>query len=214
MEKQGESFMQPVIIGIAGGTASGKTTVTRKIVENFQSDCVTVIRHDDYYKDQSDIPFEERLKTNYDHPLSLDNELLYEHLTALLNGKPIEKPIYDFTMHTRSKEKETIYPTKIIIIEGILVFADENLRNLMDIKIYVDTDDDIRFIRRLLRDIKERGRSIEMVVSQYLNYVKPMHNQFVEPSKRYADLIIPEGGNNEVAIVIIVSKIKQIINRK
>ncbi len=206
--------MKSIIIGIAGGTASGKTTVTKKIADNFASNQVTVIRHDDYYKDQSHLSMEERLQTNYDHPLSLDNDLLYNHLRDLLNCKPIQKPIYDFTIHTRSSATERIEPTKIIILEGILVFADSKLRELMDIKIYVDTDDDIRFIRRLLRDTRERNRSIELVVSQYLNTVKPMHNQFVEPSKRYADLIIPEGGNNEVAIDIIVAKIKNIISLK
>ncbi len=206
--------MKSIIIGIAGGTASGKTTVTQKITENFKSNYVTVIRHDDYYKDQSHIPFEERLTANYDHPFSLDNELLYKHLSILLQGESIQKPIYDFTIHTRSKKTELVVPTNIIILEGILIFDDLKLRELMDIKIYVDTDDDIRFIRRLLRDTNERERSIESVVTQYINTVKPMHNQFVEPSKRYADLIIPEGGNNRVAIDIIVSKIKHIISTK
>lgn len=206
--------MKSIIIGIAGGTASGKTTVTQKITENFKNDYVTVIRHDDYYKDQSHLTYEERLTTNYDHPFSLDNELLYNHLSALLQGKSIQKPTYDFTIYTRAKKTELVLPTSIIILEGILIFEDVKLRELMDIKIYVDTDDDIRFIRRLLRDTNERGRTIESVVTQYINTVKPMHNQFVEPSKRYADLIIPEGGNNAVAIDIIVSKIKHIISTK
>lgn len=206
--------MKSIIIGIAGGTASGKTTVTKKIAQNFDKTCVTVIKHDDYYKDQSHLTFEERLKTNYDHPLSLDNELLYNHLQSLLRGKSIKKPIYDFTLHTRSNKTETIEPAKIIILEGILLFEDKKLRELMDIKIFVDTDDDIRFIRRLLRDINERKRDINQVVNQYLETVKPMHNQFVLPSKRYADLIVPEGGNNEVAIDIIVSKIMHIISAK
>src|SRR5690554_1986594 len=196
--------MKSIIIGIAGGTASGKTTVTKKITVNFEKSFVTVIKHDDYYKDQSYLTMEERLKTNYDHPLSLDNNLLFEHLKQLLDGKSIRKPKYDFTVHTRVKETESIEPAKIIILEGILLFEDKKLRELMDIKIFVDTDDDIRFIRRLLRDTNERKRDINQVVQQYLNTVKPMHNQFVEPSKRYADLIIPEGGNNEVAIDIIV----------
>ncbi len=206
--------MKSIIIGIAGGTASGKTTVTQNILEHFKKGDVTVIRHDDYYKDQSHLTFEERLQTNYDHPFSLDNTLLYQHLTLLLDGKSIEKPTYDFKIHTRAKSTECVKPTRIIILEGILIFEDVKLRELMDIKIYVDTDDDIRFIRRLLRDTTERNRSINSVVSQYLNTVKPMHNQFVMPSKRYADLIIPEGGNNKVAIDIIVSKIKHIISTK
>jgi len=206
--------MESIIIGIAGGTASGKTTVTQNIAENFQKEHVTVIRHDDYYIDQSHLTFEERLRTNYDHPFSLDNELLYQHLTNLLNGESIQKPTYDFTIHTRSELRQLIEPTRIIILEGILIFEDLKLRELMAIKIYVDTDDDIRFIRRLLRDTTERNRSIDSVVSQYLSTVKPMHNQFVEPSKRYADLIIPEGGSNKVAIDVIVSKIKHIISTK
>lgn len=206
--------MKSIIIGIAGGTASGKTTVARKIKESFKNEIVTVLRHDDYYKDQSDLTMEERLLTNYDHPNSLDNALLYQHVKQLSQDQPIQKPTYDFTIHTRSHETELVVPTKIIILEGILILEDASLRELMDIKLYVDTDDDIRFIRRLLRDTKERGRTIDTVVSQYIQTVKPMHNQFVEPSKRYADLIIPEGGSNEVAIDLIVSKIKDIIYTK
>ena len=205
--------MKSILIGIAGGTASGKTLVTKKIKEQFSEDWVTVIKQDDYYKVQSHIPFEERLKVNYDHPDAIDNVLLYEQLQALLDQKTIEKPVYDFTRHTRSDQTETIKPTRIIIVEGILVLYEPRLRSLMDIKLYVDTDADIRFVRRLLRDIKERGRSIDSVVTQYTSTVKPMHNQFVEPSKRYADLIIPEGGSNKVAIDIISTKIKQLIQQ-
>jgi uridine kinase len=206
--------MKSVLIGIAGGTASGKTTVTRKIKDQFPDEIVTVLKHDDYYKDQSDLTMEERILANYDHPNSLDNELLYQHLQQLMNDQPIQKPTYDFAHHTRSTITETVMPTKIIILEGILILEDIKLRELMDIKIYVDTDDDIRFIRRLLRDKNERGRSIDSIVSQYISTVKPMHNQFVEPSKRHADLIIPEGGSNKVAIDIIASKIKHIIYSK
>ncbi len=206
--------MKSIIIGIAGGTASGKTTVTEKIARNFDKESITVIRHDDYYKDQSNLTYEERLLTNYDHPFSLDNELLIHDLKNLLSGESIQKPTYDFTIYTRGLLTELTVPTPIIILEGILIFEDIKLRELMDIKIYVDTDDDIRFIRRLLRDTKERNRNIESIVNQYLSTVKPMHNQFVEPSKRYADLIIPEGGNNNVAIDIIVSKIKHTISTK
>lgn len=205
-----------ILIGIAGGTASGKTTVTQKIVDYFEnySDHVLVIRHDDYYKDQSDLTVEERVMTNYDHPNSLDNELLFNHLKDLLKGKAINKPVYDFTVHNRSKDCEQIEPTDIIILEGILVLEDNKLRDLMDIKLYVDTDDDIRFIRRLLRDTNERGRTIDSVVKQYTETVKPMHNQFIEPSKRFADIIIPEGGSNTVAIDIIITKIKSVISSK
>ncbi|ERJ13720.1 uridine kinase [Haloplasma contractile] len=201
-----------VVIGIAGGTASGKTTVTKKVASFFDGLQVTILRHDDYYKDQSHLTIEERLLTNYDHPHALDNELMSNHISKLINGNSIDKPTYDFSKHTRSHITERINPTKIIIVEGILVLEEEMLRDLMDIKIYVDTDDDIRFIRRLMRDLKERGRDIDSVVKQYINTVKPMHNQFVMPSKRYADLIIPEGGQNQVAIDVIVTKIKHILS--
>lgn len=205
---------KPILIGISGGTASGKTTVTNTIVEHFDPKHVIVIRHDDYYKDQSKLTFEERLQTNYDHPYSLDNDLLIEHLKMLLNCQSINKPTYDFTKHTRSDVTEIVNPTDIIIVEGILVLEEPKLRDLMNIKLYVDTDDDIRFIRRLQRDITERERTIESVVKQYIETVKPMHNQFIEPSKRYADIIIPEGGNNMVAIDLIITKILSIISQE
>lgn len=207
--------IKPVIIGIAGGSASGKTTVADKIIENFgHTSSVTLIRHDDYYSSQDHLTMEERLLTNYDHPLSLDNELLAKHLQALLAGKTISKPLYDFKNHTRAQETEEMAPTQIIILEGILVLEDQRLRDLMDIKIFVDTDADIRFIRRLKRDIAERGRTFESVVEQYLGTVRPMHNQFVEPSKRFADLILPEGGSNSVAIDLISTKIQSILDKK
>lgn len=202
--------MKSVLIGIAGGTASGKTTVTKKIKDQFPDEIVNVIRHDDYYKNQSDMTMDERILTNYDHPYSLDNDLLYAQLKTLIDNQSIQKPTYDFSRHTRSEKTETILPTKIIMLEGILVLEDPKLRELMDIKIYVDTDDDIRFIRRLSRDMNERNRSVDAIITQYMKTVKPMHNQFVEPSKRYADLIIPEGGSNNVAIDLIASKIKQL----
>lgn len=204
--------MQTLVIGVAGGSASGKTTVVEKILKEYSKSQVRVLRHDDYYKDQSDLTMEERMKTNYDHPFAFDNELYAKHLTKLIKGEAIKKPIYDFTMHTRSDETETIKPAQIIICEGILVLEDEALRSLMDIKIFVDTDDDIRFIRRMQRDIVERGRTIDSVVNQYLNTVKPMHYAFVKPTKRYADIILPNDKENEVGIDLINSKIKSIIS--
>lgn len=205
---------KPVIIGIAGGSGSGKTSVTRAIVERFGEDSIALIEQDAYYKDQSDKPFEERLKTNYDHPLAFDTDYLIEHIVHLLHYKAIEKPVYDYTIHTRSKETVHIEPREVIILEGILVLEDERLRNLMDIKLFVDTDADLRIIRRLLRDTKERARTMDSVIDQYLSVVRPMHNQFVEPTKRYADIIIPEGGQNKVAIDLMVTKIQTILEQK
>ncbi|MED1418765.1 MULTISPECIES: uridine kinase [Bacillus] len=205
---------KPVIIGVSGGSGSGKTSVTKAIYNNFKGHSILVLEQDSYYKDQSDVPFEERLKTNYDHPLAFDNDLLIEHLKKLLNYEPIEKPVYDYTIHTRSNETIHVEPKNVIILEGILVLEDERLRNLMDIKLFVDTDPDLRFIRRLTRDIKERGRTLESVVEQYIQVVRPMHNQFIEPTKRYADIIIPEGGQNHVAIDLMVTKIQTILEQK
>ncbi|WP_339173367.1 uridine kinase [Anoxybacillus sp. FSL W8-1294] len=205
---------KPVVIGVAGGSGSGKTTVTKAIYEHFQGHSILMLEQDYYYKDQSHLPFEERLKTNYDHPLAFDNDLLIEHIHKLLNYEPIDKPVYDYTLHTRSNDVIRVEPKDVIILEGILVLEDERLRNLMDIKVYVDTDADIRIIRRLLRDIKERGRTLESVIEQYVNVVRPMHNQFIEPTKRYADIIIPEGGHNHVAIDLMVTKIQTILEQK
>ncbi|WP_044894708.1 uridine kinase [Bacillus alveayuensis] len=205
---------KPVVIGVAGGSGSGKTSVAKAIYEHFQGHSILMLEQDYYYKDQSHLPFEERLKTNYDHPLAFDNDLLIEHLQKLLNYEPIEKPVYDYTLHTRSNEVIYVEPKDVIILEGILVLEDERLRNLMDIKVYVDTDADIRIIRRLLRDIKERGRTLESVIEQYVSVVRPMHNQFIEPTKRYADIIIPEGGHNYVAIDLMVTKIRTILEQK
>ncbi|MDD4077252.1 MAG: uridine kinase, partial [Bacilli bacterium] len=204
--------MKTTIIGIAGGTASGKTTLSLKILkisEKFGS--VALIRMDDYYRDLSHLSFSERKTVNYDHPSSYDIDLLANHLNQLKLGLSVEKPIYDFVEHNRKKEKETINPANVIIVEGIMLFAIPDLRNLFDIKLYVHTPDDIRFIRRLRRDIYERGRDVEMVVEQYLNTVRPMHLRFVEPTMQYADLIIPEGGENEVAIDIISGKIVNLL---
>ena len=205
---------KPVVIGVAGGSGSGKTSVTKAIYESFKGHSITMLQQDYYYKDQSDLPFEERLKTNYDHPLAFDNDLLIEHIEKLLSYEPIDKPVYDYSLHTRSKEIIEVEPKDVIILEGILVLEDERLRNLMDIKLFVDTDADIRIIRRMSRDIKERGRTLDSVIEQYTNVVRPMHNQFIEPTKRYADVIIPEGGQNHVAIDLMVTKIQTILEQK
>lgn len=202
---------RPVVIGIAGGSCSGKTSVTRAIYEVFREHSVVVIEQDFYYKDQSHLTFEERLGTNYDHPLAFDNDLLIEHIKKLLVRQPIEKPVYDYVQHTRAEEVIHVEPVDVIILEGILVLEDADLRDLMDIKLFVDTDSDLRIIRRIMRDIKERGRTTDSVIEQYLAAVRPMHNLFIEPTKRYADIIIPEGGDNEVAIDLMVTKIKTIL---
>lgn len=205
---------KPVVIGVTGGSGSGKTSVTKAIYESLKDHSILVLEQDYYYKDQSDLPFEERLKTNYDHPLAFDNDLLIEHIEKLLRYEPIEKPVYDYAIHTRSEKVIPVEPKDVIILEGILVLEDERLRDLMDIKLYVDTDADLRIIRRMTRDISERGRTFDSVVNQYLNVVRPMHNQFIEPTKRYADVIIPEGGQNYVAIDIMVTKIQTILEQK
>lgn len=202
---------RPVVIGIAGGSGSGKTSVTNSIYEVFKEHSVVVIEQDYYYKDQSHLAFEERLETNYDHPLAFDTDLLISHVNMLLEREAIDKPVYNYAVHTRADETIHIEPKDVIILEGILVLEDQRLRDLMDIKLFVDTDADLRIIRRLLRDINERGRTIDSVIDQYLSVVRPMHNQFIEPTKRYADVIIPEGGQNEVAIDLMVTKIKTIL---
>ena len=205
---------KPILIGITGGTGSGKSTIADALYSNFSNDCIAMIQQDMYYKDQSHLSMEERVKTNYDHPMAFDNDLLVEHLKALINGESIEKPSYDFTVHNRAKETTTVEARDIILVEGILILEDPRIRELLDIKVYVDTDADIRFIRRLKRDIEERGRSIDSVCNQYLETVRPMHEQFVEPSKKYAHIIIPEGGNNTVAIDLLITKISSVIDAK
>jgi len=208
-----QKMSRPIIIGIAGGSASGKTTIAEEIKNAFADERrVLIIRQDDYYKDQSDMPMEERLKTNYDHPFAFDNDLLLQQIHELQEGKTIEKPIYDFVAHTRSSRTETCYPCDVLILEGLFVLETKEIRDLLDIKVFVDTEADIRFIRRLVRDVKERGRTLDSVVNQYVNTVKVMHDSFVEPSKKYANLIIPEGGSNTVAIDLLITKISSIIN--
>ncbi|WP_088066978.1 uridine kinase [Gottfriedia luciferensis] len=204
---------KPIVIGIAGGTGSGKTSVTKAIYDQFKGHSILLIQQDSYYRDQAHLPMEERLKTNYDHPLAFDNDLFIEHINDLLQYKAIEKPVYDYTIHTRSSETIPVEPKEVIILEGILVLEDERLRDLMDIKIFVDTDADLRILRRIQRDIKERGRTVDSVVEQYVNVVRPMHNQFCEPSKKFADIIIPEGGQNFVAIDLMATKIQTILER-
>jgi uridine kinase len=197
-----------MIIGICGGTGSGKTTVARRILEDVSDEHIIYLQQDSYYRNLGDMPLALRHQINFDHPDALDNELFVNHVRALRAGEAIDMPVYDFTTHTRQDRTSRIEPKPIIIIEGILIFADAVLRGLMDIKLFVDTDDDLRFIRRLNRDVNERGRSVESVIRQYLETVRPMHDQFVEPSKRYADVIIPEGGYNQVGIDLISGRIR------
>ncbi len=205
---------KPIIIGVTGGSGSGKTSVSRAIFNNFPDHSIMMLEQDSYYKDQSHLSFEERLNTNYDHPFAFDNDLLIQHVGDLLNYKAIEKPVYDYVAHTRSQATIIQEPKEVIILEGILFLEDERLRDLMDIKVYVDTDDDIRIIRRIKRDMEERGRTLDSVIEQYLTVVKPMYHQFIEPTKRYADIIVPEGGENHVAIDLITTKVASFLNHK
>lgn len=202
-----------IIIGIAGGTGSGKTTVVTKIANNLPEENVTVLPQDAYYKNNSDLLFEERKKINYDHPNSIDFELLLNHIKGLKEGKPIEQPIYSYITHSRSDDYMVVHPKDILIVEGILVFTNEELRKLCNIKIFVHTDADDRLIRRIKRDISERGRDIQEVLNRYEKTLKPMHNQFIEPTMKYADMIIPVGGDNKVAIDMLVSMIKEKIGK-
>lgn len=201
----------PILIGITGGTGSGKSTVSKEIFKTIPEKDIVIIEQDSYYKDQSNLSYDERMKINYDHPSSFDSALLLEHLKLLKDNKTIEKPIYDFEKNNRRKETIKVEAKKIIILEGILILFEKEIREILDIKIFVDTDSDVRVIRRILRDIKERGRTLDSVILQYMDTVRPAHLQFIDPSKRYADIIIPEGGYNKVAIDLIVQKIKSIL---
>ncbi len=200
-----------IVIGIAGGTGSGKSTMINKIKDQF-NDAVTILSHDFYYKAHDELTYEERTQLNYDHPNAFDTDLMIEHINRLKNGECIERPVYDFTIHNRREETITVIPSKVIIVEGILIFENEELRNLCDIKVFIDTDADVRIIRRILRDVEERGRTLESVVNQYLTTVKLMHEQFVEPSKKYVDIIIPEGGFNVVAVEMLNQRIHALLN--
>ena len=196
-----------IVIGIAGGTGSGKSTITKKLIQRF-GDNVSVIHHDNYYKANHNMPYEERCKLNYDHPNAFDTDLLIRAVEDLKNGLEVTCPVYDFTIHDRSEETEIVKPARVIIVEGILIFESRELCSLMDIKLYVDTDADVRILRRITRDVRDRGRSLESVIDQYLQTVKPMHEQFVEPSKKNADIIIPQGGHNRVALEMVIQRVK------
>lgn len=201
----------PIIIGVTGGSGSGKTTVSKKILEQLNGHSISIIQQDSYYKDQAGMTMEERRAVNYDHPLAFDSDLLYQHLKMLKQRQAIDVPVYDYTISTRSPEVIHQETTDVVILEGILILSDERIRDMLDIKVYVDTDDDIRIIRRIERDTQERGRSLESIITQYLTGVKPMYHQFIEPTKRYADLIVPEGGENSVAIDLLVTKVRDIL---
>ncbi len=206
--------MKPVLIGIAGGSASGKTLLSKRLKDAFEkSNSIVIIRQDDYYHDQSHMDMEARLKTNYDHPFAFDNKLLVSDLDKLLHGQPIEKPIYDFVEYTRTNRVEQVSPADVILLEGLFVLEDEDIRRRCDIKVFVDAQADIRFIRRLMRDVHQRGRSLDSVVDQYTQTVRIMHDQFIEPSKRFADIIVPQGGKNEVAVDLLTTKISSIIEK-
>jgi uridine kinase len=204
----------PFVIGVAGGSGSGKTTVVRNIIGALGDDSVSVLEHDRYYRDHPELRLEERASLNYDHPDSLETDLLVRHVEALRAGRAVEAPVYDFARHQRQPATITITPRTAVIVEGILIFTDPALRRLMDVKVFVDTDDDTRFIRRLQRDISERGRTVESVIDQYLGTVKPMHLEFAVPSKRYADIIIPLGGHNTVAIDMLLTLIRSLAGGK
>ena len=196
-----------MVIGIAGGTGSGKSTITRRLMQRFGAD-VGVLSYDNYYKAQHERPFEERIKVNYDHPDAFDTERFLKDLRTLKAGKPIQCPVYDYTIHDRLEQTKTVYPAKVIVVEGILIFASQELCDEMDIRLFVDADADVRILRRIVRDVRDRGRSLDSVVNQYLTTVKPMHEQFVEPSKRRADIIVPEGGHNLVALDMIMERVR------
>jgi uridine kinase len=207
----GTKSATPLVIGIAGGSGSGKTTVAQEILQRVGPSRIAFLQHDSYYKDLSGLPPRQRAEVNFDHPNSLETELLIEHIAALRDGKPVEVPIYDFSIHSRTSNTFTVQPRRVILVEGILIFTERALREMFDVKIFVDTDPDIRFIRRLERDITERGRTTESVIKQYQTTVRPMHLEFVEPSKRYADVIIPEGGHNAAALDMVVARVDALL---
>ena len=207
-------WMSSFVIGVAGGSGSGKTTVVRRIVDSLGPEHVTLLDHDRYYRDRNDLRLEERAALNYDHPDSLETDLMVQHVRRLKAGQAVEAPRYDFTRHARLTEKDTVQPRRALIVEGILILTDAALRELMDIKVFVDTDSDTRFIRRLQRDVAERGRTMASVIDQYQSTVKPMHREFVEPSKRYADVIIPLGGHNTVAVDLLLTMLRSVSNRR
>lgn len=202
---------EPLVIGIAGGTGSGKTTISNLIIDRVGRENIASLSHDAYYRDMVNLPLKKRAKVNYDHPDSLETELLVKQIKELKHGNTIHMPVYDFTTHSRKQETITINPQPVILVDGILIFVEKDLRKLFDVKIFVDTDADLRFIRRLQRDISERGRTQESVIKQYLKTVRPMHLEFVEPSKRYADVIIPEGGMNQVALDMVTARIEELL---
>lgn len=204
----------PLVIGIAGGSGSGKTTVANIVLQRVGKHRIAYLPHDAYYRDLTNLPHQQRMQVNFDHPDSLESELLVEHIKKLKNWEPVDLPIYDFTNHSRTGQFERVNPQRVILVEGILIFAEAELRNMFDVKIFVDTDSDLRFIRRLQRDITERGRTTETVINQYLSTVRPMHLEFVEPSKRYADIIIPEGGLNEVAMDMVIARIEALLKEE
>ena len=206
--------MKVTVIGVAGGTGSGKSTLVRRLQEAFSCEDVATLCHDYYYKAHPELSYEERTQLNYDHPDAFDTDMLVEHVRALKNGEVIERPVYSFVEHNRTDERVLVKPSKVVIIDGILIFENKELRDQMDIKVFVDTDADLRLARRILRDVRERGRSMESVVNQYTTTVKPMHEQFVEPSKKYADVIIPEGGFNSVAVQMLIQNIRSLISNE
>ena len=205
--------MEVTVIGVAGGTGSGKSTLVKRLQEAFRSEDVATLCHDYYYKAHPELTYEERTKLNYDHPQSFDTDMRVEHVRALKSNVAVERPVYSFVEHNRTEETVAVKPSKVIIIDGILIFENKELRDLMDIKVFVDTDADLRLARRILRDVRERGRSMESVINQYTTTVKPMHEEFVEPSKRYADVIIPEGGFNSVAVQMLIQNIRSIVEK-
>ena len=205
--------MKVTIIGIAGGSGSGKSTLVSKLQEAFGTEDVATLCHDYYYKEHTDLSYEQRTQLNYDHPQAFDTDMMIEHIKMLKQGKEIERPVYSFVEHNRTSERVVVKPSKVVIIDGILIFENRELRDLMDIKVFVDTDADVRLARRILRDVCNRGRSMESVIEQYLSTVKPMHEEFVEPSKRYADVIIPEGGFNSVAVEMLIQNIRSLIEK-